>query len=74
MEENLLTVSSTLVTVHCHELLSMFIGTSPYVIDTSTLSRGEHTITFAVIVNGVVRGLANETFTVLEGPLYISML
>ena len=48
-------------------LLVMVIGSSPYVFNTSTLSRGQHNVTFSVIIDGEVRGLATETFTVLEG-------
>ena len=50
----------------------MVIGSSPYVFNVSTLSRGQHNITFSVIIDGEVRGLATETFTVLEGIRYIS--
>ena len=57
-----------LVSIHCHRLLSL-LGSAPYVINTASLSRGEHNITFSVIIDGVVRGLATQTFTVLEGTI-----
>ena len=47
-----------------------YLGSSPYVIDTSTLSRGQHNITFSVIINNEVRGLATESFTALEGTVH----
>lgn len=43
------------------------LGSAPYAINTTGLSRGQHNITFSVTIDGVVRGLATETFTVLEG-------
>ena len=67
MEKHLITVSmfsDYIVILSCYW---QWLGSSPYVIDTSTLIRGEHNITFSVIINDEVRGLATETFTVLEG-------
>ena len=43
------------------------LGTSPYVVDVSSLSSGVHNITFNTIVDGVVRGSATQSFIVSEG-------
>lgn len=51
---------------YCH-----CIGEAPYVINTTTLSRGQHNITFSITINGEVRGLATQTFIVNEGTIYI---
>ena len=59
------------VSIYCHRLLSL-LGSSPYDINTASLSRGEHNITFSVTIDGVVRGLATQTFTVLEGTIHSS--
>ena len=42
-------------------------GSSPYVVDVSSLSSGLHNITFNTIVDGVVRGSATQSFIVSEG-------
>ena len=36
------------------------------------MSRGEHNITFSITIDGVVRGFATQTFTVLEGKIHTS--
>ena len=43
------------------------IGSSPYLVNVSSLSSGIHSITFNAIVNGVVRGSATQSFIVSEG-------
>jgi len=48
--------------LNCASLL----GVSPFVIDTSSLSVGIHNITIRAIVDGIVQGIATQSFEVLE--------
>ena len=47
----------------------MFVlGSSPYVIDASSLNSGAHTIAFnAIVQSAVIRGSAAQSFIVSEG-------
>jgi len=50
---------------------SLSLGASPYVVDSSTLTTGGHSITIRTVIAGAVRGIATQTFDVLERMLVI---
>ena len=50
-------------------MYQLALGTSPYVVDASTLTTGPSSITIRSVINGVVRGTSTQSFNVLERML-----